>query len=516
MSSLVGRESELETIATFLGSERPRALAIVGEPGIGKTRLWQAAVEHAQCAGRASADREADRVGSPARLRGVDGSARRASRGILRATARAAAGGPRRRPLTRRLRTASRASRRRRWIPHAPARACSGIRGRMRDRRPAVARRFVGGGGRVRAAPARRRAGARPLLGARRGAHTAPIPALERELQVEYLELGPLSVAALHRVLTQELGRTFPRRTLVRIAQAAGGIRSTRSRSRASSTAAASSDISSRRSCSAGPRRARPGTRPGASGGGTRRTATCSGPGAARHRDDRPGRARACGGGGTRARRGGRADRVRPPALRVGRVLRRSGGPAPRGASRRRRPCARPGGASAASRARGARPGRRGRAGTSGGRPPRAHARLPGFRRRVDRARAAAAPGRTLRTAGAPARARRATPSRQRLRCCTDAARGVAHDAAARRSARTGAPDAGRDRLLARGRVRGDGARGGGARGRPRSHSQGPLPRCRRALRRHRRPPEGGSLGAGRACTARGVPTPIPASSRRR
>jgi DNA-binding NarL/FixJ family response regulator len=51
----------------------------------------------------------------------------------------------------------------------------------------------------------------------------APLPALQRDRQVEQLELGPLSVAALHRVLTQELGSTFPRPTLVRIAQAAGG-----------------------------------------------------------------------------------------------------------------------------------------------------------------------------------------------------------------------------------------------------------------------------------------------------
>ena len=46
---------------------------------------------------------------------------------------------------------------------------------------------------------------------------------LERDLQFKHIELGPLSVAALHRVLTQELGRTFPRPTLVRITQAAGG-----------------------------------------------------------------------------------------------------------------------------------------------------------------------------------------------------------------------------------------------------------------------------------------------------
>ena len=51
----------------------------------------------------------------------------------------------------------------------------------------------------------------------------APLPALERDLRVEHVEPGPLSVASLHRVLRQELGRTFPRPTLVRIAQAAGG-----------------------------------------------------------------------------------------------------------------------------------------------------------------------------------------------------------------------------------------------------------------------------------------------------
>jgi DNA-binding NarL/FixJ family response regulator len=51
----------------------------------------------------------------------------------------------------------------------------------------------------------------------------APIAALERDGQVEHLELGPLTVAALYRVLTQELGRTFARPTVVRIAQAAGG-----------------------------------------------------------------------------------------------------------------------------------------------------------------------------------------------------------------------------------------------------------------------------------------------------
>src|SRR5262245_9497984 len=44
-----------------------------------------------------------------------------------------------------------------------------------------------------------------------------------RELKVERLELGPLSLAALHRILAESLARTFPRPVLVRIAEACGG-----------------------------------------------------------------------------------------------------------------------------------------------------------------------------------------------------------------------------------------------------------------------------------------------------
>src|SRR3954462_4668418 len=51
VSSLVGRESELGAVETFLSSARPCALAIVGEPGIGKTTLWQVAVEEARAQG---------------------------------------------------------------------------------------------------------------------------------------------------------------------------------------------------------------------------------------------------------------------------------------------------------------------------------------------------------------------------------------------------------------------------------------------------------------------------------
>jgi predicted ATPase len=48
VSSLVGRDAELGAVETFLRSERPCAIAIVGEPGIGKNTMWQAAVELAR------------------------------------------------------------------------------------------------------------------------------------------------------------------------------------------------------------------------------------------------------------------------------------------------------------------------------------------------------------------------------------------------------------------------------------------------------------------------------------
>ncbi len=49
------------------------------------------------------------------------------------------------------------------------------------------------------------------------------VAAAARDGTLELLELGPLSVAALHRIVTDSLGRSFPRPTLVRIAQTSGG-----------------------------------------------------------------------------------------------------------------------------------------------------------------------------------------------------------------------------------------------------------------------------------------------------
>jgi DNA-binding NarL/FixJ family response regulator len=223
VSSLVGRESELGAVETFLRSERPCALAIAGEPGIGKTTLWQAAVEQARArrarvliarptesearlAFAGLADLLADvpdelflRLPEPQRV-GLDAA-------LLRA---ASARPPQRRVVGAGFLTLLRE------LAGESEVVCAIDDLQWLDASSAAAVEF-----------ALRRLGEEPvrcLLSVRATELArAPLPALERDHQIEYLEPGPLSVAALHRVLTQELGSTFPRPTLVRIAQAAGG-----------------------------------------------------------------------------------------------------------------------------------------------------------------------------------------------------------------------------------------------------------------------------------------------------
>jgi DNA-binding CsgD family transcriptional regulator/tetratricopeptide (TPR) repeat protein len=223
VSSLVGREAELGAVETFLLSESPRALAIAGEPGIGKTTLWQAAVELARAQGArvlvarptesearlgfaGLADLLADvsdelfsALPEPQRL-GLEIALLRAS----------SARPPERRVVGAGLLTLLRA------LAGESEVVCAIDDLQWLDASSAAVVEF-----------ALRRLGEEPVRGLFSVRATelgrAPIAALERDLQVELLELGPLSVAALHRVLTQELGRTFPRPTLVRIAQAAGG-----------------------------------------------------------------------------------------------------------------------------------------------------------------------------------------------------------------------------------------------------------------------------------------------------
>jgi DNA-binding CsgD family transcriptional regulator len=223
VSSLVGREAELGAVETFLLSERPRALAIVGEPGIGKTTLWQAAVEHVRARGALVL------IARP-----TESEARLAFAGLADLLAEvpdelfSALPEPQRLGLDiALLRTASARPPERRVVG---AGFLTLLRALAAESEVVCAiddLQWLDGSSAAVVEFALRRLGEEPvraLLSVRTTELArAPIPALDRDLQVEHVELGALSVASLHRVLTQELGRTFPRPTLVRIAQAAGG-----------------------------------------------------------------------------------------------------------------------------------------------------------------------------------------------------------------------------------------------------------------------------------------------------
>lgn len=223
VSSLVGREAELGAVEAFLRSERPLAVAIVGEPGIGKTTLWQAGVELARARGArvlvARPTESESRLGfagladlladvpdelfaelpEPQRV-GLDAA-------LLRAVSA--------RPPERRVVGAGFLTLLRTLAGDAEV-VCAIDDLQWLDASSATVVEF-----------ALRRLGEERVRGlvSVRAAERArpPLPALESDHQVERIELGPLSVAALHRVLAQELGRTFPRPVLVRITQAAAG-----------------------------------------------------------------------------------------------------------------------------------------------------------------------------------------------------------------------------------------------------------------------------------------------------
>src|ERR1700750_2407454 len=90
VSTLVGREPELAEIAAFLEADvAEAALAIVGEPGIGKTAVWEGA-------GGAAA-RARPRASAPRRRAAGRAAARRDRAPVAAALAGGRAAGPGRR-----------------------------------------------------------------------------------------------------------------------------------------------------------------------------------------------------------------------------------------------------------------------------------------------------------------------------------------------------------------------------------------------------------------------------------
>jgi DNA-binding CsgD family transcriptional regulator len=215
MAGVVGREPELKAVDAFLDGTGG-TLAIVGEPGIGKTTVWREAVERARA--RGSTVLVARPAESEARL-SFGGVADLTSavpadafdslpvpqrRGLDVALLRAdSTGPPARRVVATALLTLVRelatnadvviAIDDLQWLDPPSTDALEFVLRRL-------------GKENVRVIVSLRLDAAQP-----------------QGLETKRIEIGPLSVAALHRILGDTLGRTFARPVLIRIAEASGG-----------------------------------------------------------------------------------------------------------------------------------------------------------------------------------------------------------------------------------------------------------------------------------------------------
>ena len=215
MPGVVGREPELKAVDAFLAGTA-QALAIVGEPGIGKTTVWREAVDRAR--GRGATVLVARPAESEARLsfggvadltsalppEAFDALPAPQRRGLDVALLRADSAGP---PARRVVATALLTLLRELAAGNAVVVAIDDLQ--WLDPPSAVALEF-----------ALRRLdneNVRVIFSMRVDA-TAP-----SGLATERIDVGPLSVASLHRILSAATGRTFARPILIRIADASGG-----------------------------------------------------------------------------------------------------------------------------------------------------------------------------------------------------------------------------------------------------------------------------------------------------
>jgi DNA-binding CsgD family transcriptional regulator len=235
--NVLGRDAELGQIEAWLapgavpGPAAARlVLVIEGEPGIGKTTLWTEATGRAREAGwhvlscrPAASDAGLPYVGLSDLLRGVPGPAferlpapQRRALGV--ALLREEAGGIDLDPravgtgLTALLELISGdgpvmlAVDDAQWLDPASARALGFALRRLDERR-------------LRLVATVRTEGP---AGQRTGGFAAVAAALDRQA-ITRIEVGPLSVAAIHQMFARTLGSSFPRPVLVRIHRAAGG-----------------------------------------------------------------------------------------------------------------------------------------------------------------------------------------------------------------------------------------------------------------------------------------------------
>jgi DNA-binding CsgD family transcriptional regulator len=224
VSTVVGRESEIGVVEAFLAAaDRGVAmLAIAGEPGIGKTGLWEEVVRRARERGAivlvsrpTESEAKLSFAGLTDLLAGVGPEAfadlpppQRSALEV--ALLRVEAGRP---PEPRTVGTGLLSLLRRLSVDSVVVLAVDDMH--WLDPPSAAAVEFairrlveepVGLVGSVRSEAARTGLAGR-------------LP----ESHLQRIELGPLSVAALHRIVVQQLGGTLPRPTLVRLARASGG-----------------------------------------------------------------------------------------------------------------------------------------------------------------------------------------------------------------------------------------------------------------------------------------------------
>src|SRR6476661_287845 len=224
MAPVVGRESEVAGVEAFLAeADRGAAtLAIVGEPGIGKSTVWDEAVRQSRerdaavlLARPAESESKLSFVGladllaavEPVRFAALPEPQRHAlDVALLRVTAD-------RPPEPRLVGTA----------------LLSLLRELAREEVEVVLAvddlHWLDPASLSALAFANRRLAAEPVraIVSIRSEQAELLERIAPKERLRRLDLGPLSVAALHRVIAQNLGRTFPRPTLVRVTQTSGG-----------------------------------------------------------------------------------------------------------------------------------------------------------------------------------------------------------------------------------------------------------------------------------------------------
>src|SRR4051794_20364154 len=221
--SVVGRDAELAAVEEFLAvrDTEPAALVIVGGPGMGKTTVWAEAVRLARVRGAfvlvaqpTEAETKLSFAGLGDLLSGVPPAAFEAlpepqrhalDVALLRTEAN--------RPPERRVLGTAVASLLRELAAGGQV-VVAVDDAQWLDAPSSVVVEFALR--RLRDVPVR------VAFAVRTGTAPAVLGALPEE-GLRRLELGPLSVAAFHRILSERLGRVFPRPTLVRITAVSAG-----------------------------------------------------------------------------------------------------------------------------------------------------------------------------------------------------------------------------------------------------------------------------------------------------